>query len=127
MQETTIRFESDGLQVVFDAVPIGIVEDELANVEPSIATKIRDIDSRLEKNQDHLEKIDFEIERLTNHADEIDYAVAVGCGIACGLIDSFFVGDFDWGNARKWSYQKVQFQKDGKNLFLKKFSPLIRI
>lgn len=107
MQETTIRFESDGLQVVFDAVPIGIVEDELANVEPSIATKIRDIDSRLEKNQDHLEKKDFEIERLTNHADEIDYAVAVGCGIACGLIDSFFVGDFDWGNARKWSYQKV--------------------
>lgn len=36
---------------------------------------------------------------LTNHADTTDYLVSVGCGILCGLIDSFFVGEFDFHNA----------------------------
>lgn len=36
---------------------------------------------------------------LTNHADKTDYLVSVGCGILCGLIDSFFVGEFDISDA----------------------------
>ena len=44
-----------------------------------------------------------EIERLTNHADGYDYALSVSSGIIAGLIDSFFVGEWDFYNAKKQS------------------------
>lgn len=34
-------------------------------------------------------------ENLTVHADKIDYLVSSGCGIICGFVDSFFVGEFN--------------------------------
>ena len=103
----TVKFEAEGLDVIFETVPLGAVEDDTLKLDPAIAEKIRDVDARLASNKERLDNINFEIDQLTNHADGLDYAVAVGCGIACGLIDSFFVGDFDWGNAKKWSYQKI--------------------
>ena len=39
-------------------------------------------------------KLDSEIESLTSHADGLDNMIAVVSGILCGLIDSFFVGEF---------------------------------
>ncbi|UTC64122.1 hypothetical protein E4O00_09710 [Treponema sp. OMZ 788] len=44
---------------------------------------------------------------LTNHADTTDYLVSVGCGILCGLIDSFFVGEFDFARGKEWSNEKI--------------------
>lgn len=48
-----------------------------------------------------------EVDRLTNHADGIDYALAVSSGIITGLIDAFFVGKWDFANAKKWSNEQV--------------------
>lgn len=48
-----------------------------------------------------------EVERLTCHADALDYAMAVSCGIIAGLIDSFFVGEWDFKKAKVWSNEKV--------------------
>jgi hypothetical protein len=42
-----------------------------------------------------------EIERLTNHADGYDYALAVSSGIIAGMIDSFFVGEWDFARGKK--------------------------
>lgn len=45
-----------------------------------------------------------EIERLTNFADGYDYAIAVSSGIITGLMDSIFVGAWNFRNAKKQSY-----------------------
>ncbi len=54
-----------------------------------------------------IETLNKEIDRLTNHADKTDYIFSVCSGILCGLIDSFFVGEFSLDNATKWGKDKV--------------------
>lgn len=44
-----------------------------------------------------------DIERLTNQADGYDYALSVSSGIIAGFIDSFFVGEWNFKNAKKMS------------------------
>lgn len=59
-----------------------------------------------EKEQEFLKELDdvyADIERLTNQADGCDYAIAISSGIIAGLIDSFFVGEWDFKNAKKHS------------------------
>ena len=48
-----------------------------------------------------LEDAYADIERLTCQADGYDYALAISSGIIAGLIDSFFVGEWDFKNAKK--------------------------
>ena len=55
------------------------------------------------KEQAFLKELDdayADIERLTNQADGVDYAIAVSSGIIAGLIDIFFVGEWDFKNAK---------------------------
>ncbi len=42
-----------------------------------------------------------DIERLTCQAGGYDYTIAISSGIIAGLIDSFFVGEWDFINAKK--------------------------
>ena len=59
-----------------------------------------------EEEQGFLNELDVaydDIERLTNQADGYDYAFAISSGIIAGLIDSFFVGEWDFKNAKKQS------------------------
>ncbi|MGN0115667.1 MAG: hypothetical protein ACI396_10105 [Acutalibacteraceae bacterium] len=65
------------------------------------------IDEQIAEKQSVLDELNSEIDRLTNHADGLDYAVAVGSGILCGLIDSFFVGEFSLDRGREWGSEKV--------------------
>ncbi len=48
-----------------------------------------------------------DIERLTNQADGYDYALAVSSGILAGLIDSFFVGAWDFKKAKAITYEEI--------------------
>lgn len=48
-----------------------------------------------------LDEANKDISNLSNHADWCDYALAVSSGIISGLIDSFFVGVWDFKNAKK--------------------------
>ena len=107
---TGYRVSVEGLDVEIDAIPVSVAEDDLGtsvSSDAGISEKLNEIESRLELNQEKIDALNAEIERLTNHADGLDYAIAAGCGVVCGLYDSFFVGEFDWGNAKKWSYQKI--------------------
>ena len=59
-----------------------------------------------EEEQAFLKELDdaySDIERLTNQADGYDYALAISGGIVAGLIDSFFVGEWNFKNAKKKS------------------------
>lgn len=102
--------------VEFEVIPTSIEAiDKKSAQAQKIQESIKDIDKLLAENEEKLGAIDAEIDRLTSHADGIDYSVAVASGIVCGLIDSFFVGEFDFANAKKWSHKTA-------NQFIDKFA-----
>ena len=54
-----------------------------------------------------LQRVNSELEKYTNNADKIDYALAVGSGILCGIIDSIFVGEFSLDEANQWGNEQT--------------------
>ena len=70
-------------------------------------TDIADIDRRLNDCYAYADKLNDEIRRLTNDADWLDYTIAVSSGILTGLIDSFFVGKFDFKGAKAAANKSV--------------------
>lgn len=66
-----------------------------------------EVQQKLNDNEDRISAINADIDRLTNHSDGIDYALAVSCGIITGLIDSIFVGEWNFANAKAISNEKI--------------------
>ena len=55
----------------------------------------------VEKDLDEqITKLNASIDNLTNKADGVDYAVAFCCGSVAGLVDIFFIGEFDFKTAK---------------------------
>lgn len=76
-------------------------------IKSEIDAAISDINSQQDIINSRIEGLNSEIDRLTNHADRFDYTLAVSSGIICGLIDSFFVGEFDFELLKKESHKKI--------------------
>ncbi len=56
----------------------------------------------VERNIDQqIQKLNSNIDNLTNSADGMDYAVAICCGAVAGLVDIFFIGEFDFKSAKE--------------------------
>ena len=51
--------------------------------------------------------LNSQIELLSSQADNLDYVVAIASGIACGLLDILWVGEFDLTNGRSIASDKV--------------------
>lgn len=101
--QKVLKLKDDDSTVEFEVEPL-----PLENVGKIAGVDLDEINGRIQQTEDKIARLETEIERLTNHADGIDYMVAVGCGILCGLIDSFFVGEFslknengDWKSSKK--------------------------
>jgi len=113
--------ESEDFQIEYEILP-AFEKDGLDPKITEIAQKIAEIDAQSEELNKKIDTLNTEIERLTNHADNFDYAVAVGAGVLCGLIDSFFVGEFDFKKV------KAAGSKDNAheqvNRFIEKFAKL---
>lgn len=103
----TYQTNTDGLRIQYDVcVPDdlsiakykkdSILTPEASNFEERIEIFMREYGETLD-----------EIERLTNHADGLDYAMAVSSGVITGLIDAFFVGKWDFANAKAISNREV--------------------
>lgn len=108
--------EDDDFQIEYEILPAF----ESKNLDPritNIAQKIAEIDAQSADLNSRIDSLNTEIERLTNHADNFDYAIAVGAGVLCGLIDSFFVGEFDFKRGKAKSNKQV-------NQFINKFAKL---
>ena len=69
--------------------------------------KLEEIHTELEENKANLEVLKVDIDNNTSHADKTDCIIAACCGVMVGLIDIFFVGEFDFRNAKSWSNEKV--------------------
>lgn len=104
-----IKLDVDDFQVEFDI--------EYLPCDDYIENEIKNIGNQIDRNDEKIEILNKEIERLTNDADSLDYNVAVGSGVIAGLIDSFFVGEFDILRGRKWGEEQI-------NDFVKKIAKL---
>lgn len=114
INENDIEFvESEGSDelsaIEFEVLPPIDLNDKR---RMEIYNNIAEIDDRLETINQRVSELNTEIDRLTNHADGIDYTIAVASGILTGLIDSFFIGEWnfkwDFESAKKWSNETVE-------------------
>lgn len=95
-----LKIECDGLQVEFDSISMNGPQESSDSLLREVQQKIEDVDSSLESIQKKLDVLNADIERLTNHADGMDYMVSVAGGILTGLIDSVFVGEWNFKSAK---------------------------
>lgn len=103
----TLRTEKDNFQTDFEIIPVANVLESLTKEQLEIINGLKDIDEDIRKNQALIDELNTEIEKLTNHADGIDNMIAIGSGILTGLIDSFFVGEFDFSLAKAHSNEQI--------------------
>lgn len=106
----------DGFQIEYEIAPL-FDKKNLDSRKKAISEKIAEIDARSAEANAKIDALNNDIERLTNHADGFDYAIAVGAGVLCGLIDSFFVGEFDFKRGKAKSHKQV-------NQFITQFAKL---
>ena len=108
---TKFRYEmpencNDDFQIEYEILP-AFDKKYLDPRRVEIAEKIADIDYRIAELDARVDKLNIDIEKLTNHADGLDYTIAVASGVVCGLIDSFFIGEFSLTKANEWGTEKV--------------------
>lgn len=116
MSNSVLQFskalQNDGFEVQFELLPV-IDIDEIQE-RKEILESLNSINAQQKILSQRIDALNTDIERLTNHADALDYSVAVGCGILCGLIDSFFVGEFDFDEALQKSKEQVNKYVESK-------------
>lgn len=100
------KISIDNLNVEYEILPQWYSDGNIA-LKSGIDSGISDIDERLAEINEKVEEYNKDINRLTNHADGLDYTIAVSSGILCGLIDSFFVGEFSLSDAHNWGSEKI--------------------
>ena len=66
------------------------------------------VDYDINRLNEKIAKLDKDIDVFTNDADQLDNAVAVASGLLCGLIDSFFVGEFSFKEGMEITNEKME-------------------
>lgn len=111
---STFKIETeDDFQIEYEILP-AYDNNEIDERKKEINAKIAAVDAQSAELTAKIEALNKDIDRLTNHADGFDYMIAVGTGVLCGLIDSFFVGEFD-----------VEHFKENKEKVTKKFEEIV--
>lgn len=98
----SLKAEHESFSVEYDILTPHI-EDRDSNVE----REIQEIDNQLLLCQKEVDALNEDIDRLTNHSDGLDYAIAALSGILTGIIDAFFIGDWNVAEARAWSSEEI--------------------
>ena len=93
--------------IKFEFNPQNEFDIECKTVEVEITNPTDEVNARLNEIDDKIADLDISIDRLTNHADKLDYIVAAASGILTGLLDVFFVGEFNLREGRDWSSEKI--------------------
>lgn len=97
----------DGFIVKYEVLSPYNTENYSDEKRKEIMSSISDIDKMTAELEDEITEYNVDIERFTNKADGIDYTVAVACGVLCGLLDSFVVGEFDYEKSLEKSKESV--------------------
>ena len=81
------------------------IKYELIPYDDFIGSKEFDIDKTIYD-------LNSQIELLSNQADNWDYIVAIASGIACGLLDILWVGEFNLANGRSVASDKCKIRSE---------------
>lgn len=103
----SLKLQCVELEVEFEIIAIAQESCENDPRKQEIDDGLRTVNSQLSAKQQKRDALNKEIDNLTNHADGFDYMVAVGSGLLAGLIDSFWVGSFDFEAGKAWSNKQV--------------------
>ena len=94
--------EFQGVQ--FDLVcPSNTLDENRARIQQGLS----DVEQQLAIVNKKVAELNVDIDNLTNNADGLDYAIAVTCGVITGIIDSIFVGEWDFKNAKAVSNKQI--------------------
>lgn len=106
---TIVDFKSscNDLDVEFEVMPLVDFDSIKDDRQRRIIEGTASVDEQLSEVQDKIAKLNSDIDRLTNHADGIDYVIAVTSGIITGIIDATIVGEWNFAEAKKDTYKKV--------------------
>lgn len=77
-----------------------IIKVELISDLNTLSTNVNSLDSVIFN-------LDSQIDMLSSKADKWDYLLAVGSGIACGMMDILWTGDFSLAEGRNISAQQI--------------------
>lgn len=83
------------------------VEFSVGSLADAIGLDEENIDQREAILSKYSEECLAEIERLTSHADNLDLLASVCCGVAAGVIDTIFVGKWDFSSAKAISNEEM--------------------
>lgn len=102
-----LRETCDDFAVEFEVLPaldLKVITDERRK---EILENLVSLDAIIAENRKSIDLMNEDIQKLTNSADGFDYMVSVASGVITGLIDSFFVGEFDFKKAKEKSNKQV--------------------
>jgi hypothetical protein len=97
----------DDFEVEFDVIPAVDIPNTLDDRQKKIILDLSSVEKQINENKLKINDINANIDKLTNHADGIDYTIAVASGVITGLIDSFFVGEFNFKSAKAKSNKQI--------------------
>ncbi|MBQ6831856.1 MAG: hypothetical protein IJO28_04390 [Oscillospiraceae bacterium] len=102
-----LKTEQDGFEVQFELLsPLN--SSVITNpYQQEISEKLESVNAQLDACNQLVAELNKDIDRLTNHADGLDYAVSVISGLITGIIDSVFVGEWNFKNAKAITNQEV--------------------
>ena len=107
----------DDFEVEFDVIPAVDMSKTLDERQKKIISGLSSVEEQIKENKKRINELNIDIDKLTNHADGLDYTIAVASGVLTGLIDSFFVGEFDFKAAKAKSNKQM-------NQFVMKYAKL---
>lgn len=107
MNEKLVNFRIDDLETQVEYSIISSTGENIVKQKAMIQECLMDIDSRILNAQNIIDEYNKDIDKLTNHVDGLDNLIAVSSGVLCGLIDSFFVGEFNFTELKANAYKHV--------------------
>ena len=97
-QHEAVADLQQGFEVEFEVITPGARQENSQHQD--ILDGIDDANRHIDKIKARIESLNNEIDRLTNHCDGIDYITAVVCGVVAGIIDSIYVGEWNFKSAK---------------------------
>ena len=104
----TLKVVHESIEVEYD---FSVSSAEYSSTEISLSEQISAglsrVEGEIQATQNEIDRLNLDIDRLTNHSDRVDNLVAVGSGLLAGLIDAFWVGEFNFERGKAWSNHTV--------------------
>lgn len=112
-ESSRLKVANDDLEMEFEvdlcvtAPSTTSTSSHTESIAEEIASQLDAVHRELLANSERIFALGKKVDRLTSNADSIDYLVAAGSGVLAGVVDSLWVGEFDFKRGKAWSNHTV--------------------